>query len=159
MALVTITGNAWDHSRKPIPADLQPRLFARPLDDRIAGALLAGVSSRATLNATTGAFSIDLESDLDYRMWMDWLLPGQQDERVEFQARDTAEWPVFNSASGGPIEELPGVPASVSSVLVQLAPPPPGYRGWYLNAPGPGEPVGDPDDPASSGTGILEIVS
>jgi hypothetical protein len=123
MALVTVTGNAWDHSRKPIPADLQPRLFARPLDDRIAGSLLAGVSSRATLNATTGAFSIQVESDLDYRMWMDWLLPGQQDQRVEFQARDMAEWPVFNSAGGGPIGSL--LPPNASGVIVaELGAPP-----------------------------------
>lgn len=123
MALVTITGNAWDHSRKPIPADLRPRLFARPLDDRIAGSLLAGVSSRVTLNATTGAFSIQVESDLDYRMWMDWLLPGQQDERVEFQARHMAEWPVFNSAGGGTIGSL--LPPKQSGVIVaELGAPP-----------------------------------
>lgn len=59
----------------------------------------------------------------------------------------------------GPISELPGLPLSAATVLVSLDPPPPGYKGWYLNAPGPCLPPGDPDNPASSGTGILEIVS
>jgi len=123
MAIVTVTGNAWDHSRRVIPAVLQPRLFARPVGDQIAGALLAGVSSRATLNTTTGAFSIELESDLDYRMWMDWLIPGQEDERVEYQARNHAEWPLFNSAGGGPIGTL--IPAKPTGTIVaELGPPP-----------------------------------
>ncbi|WP_431863033.1 hypothetical protein [Microbacterium algeriense] len=62
-------------------------------------------------------------------------------------------------APGGAIGELPDVPLSPDTVLVSLDPPPPGYKGWYLNAPGPGNPPGDPDDPATSGTGVLEIVS
>lgn len=159
MALVTITGNAWDHSRQVIPAELQPRLWAKPLGDRVSGSLLAGVESRATLDPVSGAFMVAVEGNLDYRMVMDWLVPGQEEEAPGGRARTFAEWPVFNSASGGAIQDLPGAPISSATVLVQLAPPPPGYRGWYLNAPGPGEPVGDPDDPASSGTGILEIVS
>ena len=57
------------------------------------------------------------------------------------------------------LDSLPGAPLAANAVLVSLDPPPSGYRGWYLNAPGPGEPLGDPDDPDSSGTGILEIVS
>lgn len=57
------------------------------------------------------------------------------------------------------LQTLPGAPLTPNDVLVQLAPPPEGYAGWYLNAPGPGEPTGDPNNPASSGTGILEIVS
>lgn len=59
----------------------------------------------------------------------------------------------------GPLAALPDAPLSAQTVLVSLNPPPPGYKGWYLNAPGPGLPPGDPDNPASSGTGILEIVS
>lgn len=59
----------------------------------------------------------------------------------------------------GALADLPGVPLSPNSVLVSLDPPPEGYKGFYLNAPGPGLPPGDPDNPASSGTGILEIVS
>ena len=57
------------------------------------------------------------------------------------------------------VDTLPGAPLAAENVLVSLDPPPVGYRGWYLNAPGPGNPPGDPDDPESSGTGILEIVS
>lgn len=60
---------------------------------------------------------------------------------------------------GGRVGDLIDLNNSPLGVLVQLAPPPAGYKGWYLNAPGPGEPVGDPDNPASSGTGILEMVS
>ena len=128
MALVTITGNAWDHSQKVIPASQAPRLWARPLRDRIAGSLLAGVESRATLNLTTGAFFVDLESDLDYVMVMDWLIAGQETEPAGNRARGYAEWPVFNSAGGGPISSL-FPPAPTGVIVAELGPPPAGAEG------------------------------
>lgn len=123
MALVTVTGNAWDHSRDVIPADLHPRLFARPTADRIAGSLLVGVESQATLNPTTGAFTVKLESGLDYRMVMDWLLPGQETEPPERRARTYAEWPPFNSGSGGTIGSL-FPPRATGTIVAELGPPP-----------------------------------
>lgn len=128
MAKVTVTGNAWDHSREVIPSELRPRLWARPVADQIAGSLLVGVSSRASLNLTTGAFAIELESGLDYTMWMDWLMPGQESEPPGDRAMGRAEWPVFNSASGGSISAL--FPAKATGTIVaELAPPPPEASG------------------------------
>lgn len=123
MALVTITGNAWDHSRKVIPAGLQPRLWARPVADEISGSLLVGVSSRATLNTASGAFSVQLESDLDYAMWMDWLIPGQETEPPADRARGYAQWPRFNSGAGGPIGSLLP-PRPSGTIYAELGPPP-----------------------------------
>lgn len=128
MAKVTVTGNAWDHSRDVIPANLQPRLFARPLADRITGSLLVGVESKATLNSSTGAFSVDLESDLDYVMVMDWLFPGQEEEPPANRARAYAEWPVFNSAGGGTISSL-FPPISTGTIVAELGAPPPAAQG------------------------------
>lgn len=95
MALVTITGNAWDHSRAPIPASLQPRLWFRPIAAHISGSLLAGVEVQATLTASTGAFTVKVESGpgLKYRVSMDWLVPGQETEPPENRARSYVEWP------------------------------------------------------------------
>ncbi len=61
---------------------------------------------------------------------------------------------IFVPITGGVIGDLPGIPLSPYYVLVSLDPPPVGYVGWYLNAG-----LGDPDNVALSGTGILEMVS
>lgn len=132
MAKVTVTGNAWDHSRKVIPASLMPRLFARPPADRISGSLLVGVESQATLNTTTGYFTVEVESGLDYQMVMDWLVPGQETEPPANRARAHAEWPVFNSAGGGPISSLfPPVPTG--QIYAELGPPPPGTNVVWID--------------------------
>lgn len=128
MAKVRITGNAWDHSSAVIPAQQQPRLWARPADDHIAGALLVGAESRATLNPTTGAFFVDVESGLNYQMVMDWLLPGEESEAPSKRSRDYAEWPIFNSAGGGPISSL-FPPRPTGTIVAELGPPPPGAEG------------------------------
>lgn len=128
MALVEITGSAWDHSHVVIPASLQPRLWAKPVASRIAGSLLAGVESRANLNLTNGSFWVRVESGLDYVMTMDWLVPGQETEPPEKRARSSVEWPVFNSGGGGPITGLyPPVP--MGTITAELGPPPPGTEG------------------------------
>lgn len=109
---------------------------------------------------SSGLFSVTLETtdgvvpEVWYTVGIEHLNPGG-----EYTHFDLLGYRLFVPASGGPIGDLPGAPLSPSTVLVSLAPPPPGYRGWYLNAPGPGQDPGDPNDPASSGTGILEIVS
>lgn len=123
MALVTITGNAWDHSGKVIPAELMPRLWATPLDDRVSGGLLTGTKSRATLHPVTGAFTVEVESDLDYRMEMDWLIPGQQYTETGDYARSFAQWPRFNAAGGGPIGSLI-LPKPSGVIVAETSPPP-----------------------------------
>ena len=163
MALVTVTGNAWDHTGAPIPAENHPELWFRPLGHDVSGgALLAGVEAQAALSPLTGAFTVALVAEpwIRYRPVLRWLI-NPAEPNMEKWAWGYAEWNwTFNPyPGGGSISDLDGPDLSAHSVLVSLDPPPPGYRGWYLNAPGPGLPPGDPDDPASSGTGILEIVS
>lgn len=128
MALVRVTGNAWDHSQQIIPDVLQPRLFAKPPRSRIQGALLAGVESPAYLSATTGAFAVWLESDLDYQMVMDYLIPGQETEPPAQRARGYIEWPVFNSGGGGDISTL-FPPAPAGTIFAALGKPPVGTSG------------------------------
>lgn len=82
------------------------------------------------------------------------LQPGGQ-----YTHYDVLDYRLFVPYGGGEIGSLPDAPLSPSTVLVSLDPPPAGYVGFYLNAAGPNEDPGDPNDPASSGTGILEIVS
>ena len=162
MALVTVTGNVWDHTGAPIPAERRPVFGFRPSrSNLVAGGLAADVEAIATLNPETGAFTCKLLAEpwTIYTPFLRWLI--NTDDDPERWAYGYAEWSwTFNPyPNGGPISELAPVDLTIYSVLVSLDPPPPGYRGWYLNAPGPGQPPGDPDDPASSGTGILEIVS
>lgn len=132
MAKVRVSGNAWDHSQAVIPNELQPRLFAKPLADRVSGSLLVGVESRAVLNPTTGVFFVDVESGLDYVMCMDWLFPGQEGEPPEMRARGYAEWPPFNSSGGGDIGTLiqSGTGGNVAAGLV---PPPASFGSAYIN--------------------------
>lgn len=163
MPVVTVTGNAWDHTGSPIPAALFPELWFRPLGHDVAeGALLAGVEVKASLNTTTGSFAAQLvaEPSIRYRPVLRWLL-NPQEPNPQMWAWGYAEWNwEFNPYPiGGLISELGGPDLTAYSVLVSLDPPPPGYKGWYLNAAGEGNDPGDPDDPESSGTGILEIVS
>lgn len=163
MAKVSVTGNAWDHTGNPLPATLQPELWFRPEGHDISGnALLAGVEAKATLNLNSGAFTVDLMAEpwLRYRPHLRWLLnPNESSPEKWSYGWATWDWTINPYPNGGPIGNLDGPNLDVYSVLVSLAPPPPGYKGWYLNAAGPGNPPGDPDDPLSSGTGILEIVS
>ena len=110
--------------------------------------------------ASDGSSSVVLESTdgvvpkVWYTVSIEYLNSGG-----EYTSLDVLGYRLYVPAPGGAIGDLPDAPLSADTVLVSLSPPPAGYKGWYLNAPGPGNPPGDPDDPASSGTGILEIVS
>lgn len=163
MSTVTVTGNAWTHTGAPIPAANLPELWFRPLADSSSGdSLLVGVEVRATLNLATGSFSVQLVSEpwLRYVPQLRWVVNPSEPvpEAWSWQYAEW-DWTVTPYPVGGPIGSLTDRDLSIYSVLVSLSPPPPGYRGWYLNAPGPGAPVGDPNNPSSSGTGILEMVS
>ena len=157
MAIVTVTGNAWDHTGTPIPAEQRPELWFRPRRADVAGdALLAGVEVRAELNTATGAFTVQLEATpgIEYLPVLRWLIDPSQP--VERWAHGYAEWPkpIVPYPVGGTIGELlPADGVGDLTVYVSLTPPPDKFNGLWLHA-GPG----DPDDPAESGTGMLRRV-
>lgn len=158
MPVVTVTGNAWDHTGGPLPASIVPELWFRPKGAVVTdGALLTPREVKANLDLATGAFTVDLVagSGVLYTPVLSWLLNPDASTPQE-QARGWAEWnfTINPYPNGGPIEQLANTDLTIFTVLVSLDPPPAGYKGWYLNA-GPG----DPNDPSQSGTGVLEIVS
>ena len=161
--IVIVTGNAWDHTGAPVPAMYMPELWFRPVRNDISGnALLAAVEAKSDLDLTTGAFTVQLVAEpwLRYVPELRWITNPSEPLPQNWAWRYAEwDWTINPYPSGGPIGELASKDLTTYSVLVSLNPPPPGYVGWYLNAPGPGMDPGDPDDPASSGTGILEMVS
>lgn len=109
MALVTITYNAWDHNRQVIPAELQPRVGFRPLATSLANGMLTKREVWGSLNPTTGAGSVQLESapGLLYVPFMEWLRdPSQASESVQNRALGSCEWEAIFPGTGGPITEL-----------------------------------------------------
>lgn len=163
MSIVTVTGNAWDHTGAPIPARYMPELWFRPLGNNISEhSLLAGIEAKAVLDQATGSFMATLVAEpwLRYVPVLRWITNPSEPlpENWSWQYAEW-NWSINPHPAGGPISSLTSQDLSIYSVLVSLSPPPPGYTGWYLSAPGPGGDPGDPDDPESSGTGILEIVS
>ena len=161
MPTKTVTGNVRTHLGITMPEERQLELWFRPNADNVSAGLAIGVDAKATLNTANGVFSASLEAApwITYTPWVRWLENPEENDPEKW-AFGYAEWNwSFNPyPNGGPIDELVGDVLSIYSVLVAMTVPP-GYKGWYLNAPGPGQPLGDPDDPDSSGTGILEIVS
>lgn len=158
MGVVTVTGNAWDHTGAPIPASNFPELWFRPLGHDIsAGSLLVGVEAKANLNLATGAFTVDLMAEpwIRYRPVLRWLV-NPLEPNPEMWSWGYAEWDwTFNPfPSGGPISDLDVPDLSIFSILVGLTYPP-GYKGWWLYSPAEGEemPLDDPD------IGDLKIVS
>lgn len=157
MAQVTVSGNLWDHTGAPIPAERRPELFFRPRQSSIVDSgLLAGVEARASLNASTGAFTVRLEAHpgLRYDMYARWLVdPAERlPERWVFRS---ARWDVGVDPYpiGGSMRDLVAQNAGHAlMVLVQLDEPPAGYTGLWLHA-APGE----DSDPASSGSGMLRM--
>ncbi|WP_404475126.1 hypothetical protein [Microbacterium aerolatum] len=151
MATVQVTGNAWDHTGSPIPAELHPQLWFRPERHDVSGAnLLAGVEAQATLDTATGAFNVDLVAEpwIRYKSVLRWLL-NPHEPNMQMWAWGYAEWSwTFNPyPGGGPISEL-GVPdLSIHNVFVSLNTPPAGYKGWWLYSPADGQtmPLNDPD--------------
>ena len=132
MALVQITGNAWDHQGQPIPANRAPELFFVPRAHGFGGsALLVGGEAKATLNTSTGAFTVEVESQpgLLYQPRMRWLLnpDGPDPDQWRF---GTAEWPfLIAPGEGGLITDLIGV-FPPGTILVGIGPPPVGGIVW-----------------------------
>lgn len=123
MGLVTITGNVWDHSRDPIPEAQQPRLWFRPNRSRVGAGLQAGVETQATLTASTGAFTVELESfpDTTYTPVLDYLISGSTDPDV--RARGYIEFPPIFPGTGGDISSL-GAFVGVNGIIFGFGPPP-----------------------------------
>lgn len=150
MATVTVTGNAWDHTGSPISAALHPELWFRPSQSNVAGNdLVAGVEAKATLNLTTGAFSVVLVSapGIKYTPFMRWLINPEENDPAKW-AFGYAEWrfQIAPYPVGGPIGTLTDVDLTAFNVLVTLDTPPAGYRGWWLYSPAQGQemPLDDP---------------
>ena len=157
--MATIYGKLSDFGLRSL-ARFRPVVRFTPSGAGVKGGLLLAGRAVEVPVASNGRFSVELEPtdgvtpEAWYTVSIEYLNEGGQ-----YTSLDILGYRLYVPAPGGQIGDMPGAPASVDTVLVSLAPPPPGYKGWYLNAPGPGQDPGDPDDPASSGTGILEIVS
>lgn len=150
MVTVTVTGNAWDHTGNPLPAELRPELWFRPRESATAGnALVAGVEAKANLNLVTGAFTVELVSapGIKYTPFLRWLL-NPHETNTELWAFGYAEWQFWITPYpvGGPIGDLTDVDLTAFNVLVSLDLPPAGYRGWWLYSPAQGQtmPLDDP---------------
>ena len=157
--MATIYGDLFDFGMQSL-APFRPILRFTPSGPGLKGSKLFAARPVEVEVSPSGAFAVLLEPTYGvvpeawYTVSIEYLNPGGR-----YTSYDILGYRLRVPAPGGTIGDLPDIPLSPDTVLVSLDPPPPGYTGWYLNAPGPGRPTGDPDDPASSGTGILEIVS
>lgn len=157
--MVLVYGTLSDFGLQSLAAG-SPRVVFTPSGAGTLGRRLFSSDPVVAYPATDGSFTVDLQPtdgivpEVWYTVSIEHLKQGGQ-----FTHYDVLGYRLFVPIIGGELGNLPEAPLSPSTVLVSLDPPPPGYKGWYLNAPGPAEDPGDPNDPASSGTGILEIVS
>lgn len=106
MTQVTITGNAWDGGLTPIPSTNEPELWFRPLTTSMERGLITDREIPAkTFNVSTGAFTVDLESEqgLIYIPILRWL---KNPEDPMNRARGQSEWPAFAPGTGGDISSL-----------------------------------------------------
>lgn len=139
MALVTITGNVWDHSRDAIAESQQPRLWFRPDRSRVGPGLLGDEEVQASLTASTGAFTVQLESALgiSYTPVLDYLVPGMSSESPGNRARGYVEFPRIYPGDGGDIGDL-GEFIGMSGIVFGFGPPPSHFRDVvYLDITGP----------------------
>ena len=143
MALVTVTGNAWQGDRKPIPSDLGPELVFRPICSTIAGGLFTANEVVAEWTGESpGEFSVRLESqpELLYVPVLRWRVPDPR-EVFENWARKYEEWDPIFPGNGGPIGQLPGV-VKLGGVWYGIGEPPEVLKRRndviYLDITGPG---------------------
>lgn len=151
MALVTVTYNAWDANREVIPANLVPEVWFRPIATSRDNGLLTDREVKGTLNPTTGAGSVQLESlpGLLYVPSVRWLVdPDQQNESEQNRARGRSEWEPIFPGDGGPISTLPGV-VKLSGIWYGYGAPPTSIKkrndSIYLDITGPGVGVWVPE--------------
>lgn len=127
MAIRTVTYNAWDHNRQVVPANLQPRVGFRPIATSLANGMLNDREIWGSLNASTGAGSVQLESlpGIAYVPFMEWLVDeSQATEAVQNRVKGYCEWKPFHPANGGPIDELPDMLPTFGGFYYGLGDPP-----------------------------------
>lgn len=134
MATVTITGQAWDHNDQPVDASLQPELWFRPMEPGRRHGLQTHREVKAVLTASSGAFSVPLERDVDYVPVMRWLTdPSQANESMPNRARAYCEWPAFTAVTSGLIDVQPPAGGGATDLWwVSLDAPPPRFVGFWL---------------------------
>lgn len=157
--MAVVTGTLTDFGLQSL-ADKSPTVIFKFTGAGTLGSNLFASTPVVVTPAADGTFSVDLQPT-DGVVPAGWYTVSIEHlkEGGKYTHFDVLGYKLFVPITGGALGDLPDAPLSPATVLVSLDPPPPGYKGWYLNAAGPGEPPGDPNDPASSGTGILEIVS
>ncbi len=118
--LVPVTGRVSDHSSVAI-AGRAARLFFRPTRaNATAGGLRTGGEVQAELTDASGAFSVLLDNEAEYRVVMDWLLDPDE-EAPERRARGFEEWPfTVRPDTGGEISDL--IDLVLGNDLVYVAP-------------------------------------
>lgn len=151
----TITYNAWDHARDVIPASLQPEVWFRPVGTSYAAGLMSSREVKGTLNVSSGAGSVKLESvpGITYVPVLRWLSDSTQDaETVQNRSRGYDEWTPFYPGDGGPIDQLPTVSPHVSGIFYGFGNPPAWVRALstavYLDINGPAIRVWGPEGAA-----------
>ena len=158
--MAIVTGRLSDFGLQSL-AQYSPTLKFVPSGPGVKGGRLFSSTPVEAVVSSSGSWSVALEptDGVVPEVWYSVQIEHLGAVTGEPTHFDLLNFRLYVPVGGGDIGGFPGVPMSPETVLVSLDPPPPGYRGWYLNAPGPGMDPGDPNDPASSGTGILEIVS
>lgn len=157
--MVSVNGELNDFGLRTL-ADKEPAVIFTPSGPGTLGRTLFSSDPIVVYPDEDGTFTVDLQPtdgvvpEVWYTVSISHLKAGGR-----FTHYDVLGYKLFVPITGGALGDMPDAPLSPSTVLVSLDPPPAGYKGFYLNAAGPGEDPGDPNDPASSGTGILEIVS
>lgn len=130
MALVTISYNAWDHNRQVVPAALQPEVWFRPIRSSLANGLMTEREVKGTLDPTTGAGSVQLESvpGIMYVPTMRWLIDASQaNETVQNRAHGYCEWQPIYPGTGGSISQLPDV-VNLAGIWYGFGAPPTAIR-------------------------------
>jgi hypothetical protein len=137
MTQVTVTGNVYSHGRAPIAASLQPRLWFRPDKPHMAVGLQDSRGVLATLNATTGAFSVEIESfpGVRYIPTLEYLRSA--DDTYAKGAFGFEEWPMFYPGSGGDISALSSFVGSFGLLFGFGAPPSELSNVIYIDITGP----------------------
>lgn len=126
MALVTVTYNVWDANGVVIPSSLMPEVWFRPVAASTARGLLTDREVKGTLNPSTGAGSVQLESTpgLFYVPSVRWLIDKDQaSESERNRARGRTEWEPFYPGAGGDISSLSPI-AGLVGLLYGYGPPP-----------------------------------
>lgn len=127
MPKVTLTGNAYAGNGRVIPAANRPELWFQPIEDKqSASVLVTGVESKATLNTSTGAFTVEVFSapGLMYLPYITWVVnPVDAEEKW---SRRRAYWEPLLPGSGGAIGALMPL-AKFNGVVTGFGPPGPEY--------------------------------